>query len=187
LAFLSLPEGAKAAKPKITHILFQLGEMDIDPKISINEITDEEFYLILKGNAPTKMGAYDLAEKILQSERFKSYELIDVIPVWENGKITLMLKKNVKKENHLFYVDIIAPKRREKLTEKVEFKGTCSRNGGEVVLSGDVNLKTTCTNNEWRASYTRPKSTNLPIISVIVQQTMINRDVITDYRSFSMD
>ncbi len=178
-----IPNSSKAAE--LSDLMINIGTLEIDPKVSINEITDHPEYIKLKGTSPNKISGYRLAEILQRSKKLSVYNFEDAIPFWEKEQLTIFLKKkNVKKENQPFYVEINSPLIREELKNPISLKGSCSRDGGEVVILGDINQKTICSKGQWELSLQNPPKWDLPIIGISAHQIMINQDMIKDYRSF---
>lgn len=169
----------------LTTLMHNLGTMDLDPKVVINEISDEGDYIKLSGTAPDKESAFDVGRKLLYSANFKSLNLVDVIPYWSNQKLIIIMKKGKISPKGFAYVEIISPPARQKISNKtIEFEGRCSRDGSEVILEGDVMAKAMCTEGKWKVTTPNPNLSQLGIISVTASQVMINQDVVKDFRSF---
>ena len=172
------------ANGKISSLQYLIESMDFDPKLHITALTNNETYIKLEGSSPSQTSAYHLAEKIFHAKSLRPYRFVDVIPFWEREKFTIILQKSVKKKLVHSYVIFTSPPVREPLTANIKLKGLCSRDGGDVVISGDLQGKTVCIKGEWQLSPPPLKKSNLPIRGVSAHQIMINQDMVKDYRSF---
>jgi hypothetical protein len=74
-----------------------VGQMILDPGMSINGITDHSDYIKFKGQSQNQLQAYKLAEKLLHSNMQKEFKFEDVVPFWNNksNTFTFILKKSV--------------------------------------------------------------------------------------------
>lgn len=173
------------AAPKFSGLLLYIGQIILDPEISINVMADNEDFVELKGTAPNQLDAYLLAEKLFYSKMKKDFEFVDVIPFWENNSFTFILKKTSHHSigNGSSFIRIQAPPIRKLLSNKLLLKGSCSVNVTEILISGDINGKTQCLKGSWEFQVDLLIS-KLPIIGVSISHRLINQKIIRDFRSF---
>jgi hypothetical protein len=164
-------------------ILFHINSMKFDKGISINHISDHPTHIELRGKAPDKLSAYRLAEKLLYSLDLRSYQFVDSVPFWLKSEMVIILKKN-HKTNANSYVLFNYPDTRSVIKEDFDLKGVCSREGGEIIISGDLQARSKCIDGEWKLNIKIKSKFQEPIIGVSVSQRGITSETVKDFRSF---
>jgi len=136
--FLLVGPTYATSEPPFSMIMYYVGQMILDPGISINQITDHSAYIKLKGQARNKVQAYLLAEKLLHSSMQKEFKFEDVVPFWNNksNTFTFILKKSVLLKNNS-PVTIESPLPRAQLKGAVQLYGVCDKESKNVIISGD--------------------------------------------------
>ena len=182
----SLLVSSYAQAPKFHMVLYYVGQMVLDPGVSINDITDHQEYVQFKGVAPSQMSAYLLAKNLLKSRLQQEFKFTDIVPFWDKGKFTFILTKDLLNRPKETFVQIEQPSKREILKGLILLSGSCSREGAEVVVSGDLIGRTTCKTNKWQISFPPFSNKKLPIIGIRVTQLMVNQKIVADHRSFNL-
>jgi hypothetical protein len=157
--------------------------MKFDKGISINHISDHPTHIELRGKAPDKLSAYRLAEKLLYSLDLRSYQFVDSVPFWLKSEMVIILKKN-HKTNANSYVLFSSPDTRSVIKEDFDLKGVCSREGGEIIISGELQATSKCIDGEWKLNIKIKSKFQEPIIGVSVSQRGITSETVKDFRSF---
>ena len=161
--------------------MYYIGQMVLDQGVSINEVLNQENYIILRGVAPDQRTAYLLAEKLFHSRMQKEFNFKDIVPFWKKNQFTFILKKPTDK-NKQNNIEIKSPMVRGHLEEKFLLEGICSQEGVEIIFSGDFQGKTICKRGSWAVELSTQKI-DLPILGVEVSQGF-GGQVSKDYRSF---
>lgn len=167
-------------------MIFDITKMALTTDLNITSISNEETHIKIKGNTPIKFLVHDFSNKIFQSRDLSSYNFIDVIPFWEKNEFVIILKQKDKTQmtNKSHFVTIVDPPARHKIIGSTTFKGTCSRNGADVIISGDLKGKAVCHNGRWEFNGSVPLKEKMPVIGIDVSHASINQDFAKDYRSF---
>ncbi len=179
--FASLSSAKASTTPKFSMMMYYVGLMVLDPGVSINEILNQDDYIIMKGIAPDQRTAYLLAEKLFHSRMQKEFKFEDIIPFWKTTKFTFILKKPKTKSEQLS-IEIKTPPVRKSLKSNFALEGTCTKEGAKVNLSGDFQGKTICKKGSWSFELSA-KDIKLPIVGVKVSQGLLGQQN-EDYRSF---
>jgi hypothetical protein len=169
------------ANPKFANVFYYVGQMTFDPGVSINEISDGEDFIIFKGQAPNKVSAYLLAEKLYTSRMQQEFKFSDIVPFWEKQGFTFILKKQ-KTKNEQLPLEIKSPLTRNSLNDNFSLEGSCAKEGAEINLSGDFQGKTTCKKGSWVIDLSA-KDIKLPLVGVKVSQGLRGQ-LSEDFRSF---
>ena len=182
--FLFVGQTYATSHPPFSMIMYYVGQMILDPGISINQITDHSEYIKLKGQARNKLQAYLLAEKLLHSNMQKEFKFEDVVPFWNNksNTFTFILKKSVVLKNNTS-ITIESPLPRAQLKGVVKLYGVCHTESKNVIISGDFTGKTECTNGRWLINFTERSKRNLPILGIKIYQKTIKQKFKKDFRS----
>ncbi len=182
LLIQAMPLGSST---NFSSILFHINSMKFDKGISINHISDHPTHVELRGKSPDKLSAYKLAEKLLYSLDLKSYQFVDSVPFWQKSEMVIILKKNRKPNpNPNSYVFFNYPDPRIVIKEDFDLRGLCSREGGEIIISGDLQARSKCINGEWKINIKVKTKFQEPIIGVSVSQRGITSETVKDFRSF---
>jgi hypothetical protein len=164
-------------------ILFHINSMKFDKGISINHISDHPTHVELRGKSLDKLSAYKLAEKLLYSLDLRSYQFVDSVPFWQKSEMIIILKKNRKPDANSFVL-FNSPDTRSVIKEDFDLTGLCSREGGEISISGDIQGKSKCKDGEWKLSLKIKSKFREPIIGVSISQRGMTSETTKDFRSF---
>lgn len=168
---------------KFSSIFYYVGQMILDPGVSINEISDGGEFIIFKGEAPNQSSAYLLAEKLFSSKMQQEFNFTDIVPFWEKNKFTFYLKKSELEKTDGDAVVITSPPSRDTSSEKFYLAGTCSNKIDNVRISGDLIGETKCIEGKWNIQFPSYKG-NLNLIGVRAYQRLVNQKILMDVRSF---
>lgn len=165
----------------ISTVMFYTGQMILDPGVSFNEISDHESHIEIKGKAPNKKIAYALAKKLFHSQLQKDLKFSDIIPFWNKNMFIFILKKASFDQKNAFRIE--TPNIREVINKKLILTGTCSKEGTEVLITGDFEATLLCDKGKWAKEFS-PLDKNLSIIGIKASQRIVNKPLLTDFRSF---
>lgn len=179
--FFSLHSLRASTNPKFSMMMYYVGLMMLDQGVSINEITDQDEYIVMKGVAPDQRTAYLLAEKLFKSRMQREFHFEDIVPFWKKNEFTFILKKP-KAKNQQLNIEINSPLTRAALDEKFSLEGSCSKEGSELTVSGDFQGKTICKKGLWTIELSA-QNISFPIVGVKVSQGLRGYEN-HDYRSF---
>ena len=166
---------------KFSSIFYYVGQMILDPGVSINEILNHDEYIVMKGVAPDQRTAYLLAEKLFHSHMQRDFKFEDIVPFWNKNQFTFILKKP-KTNDHKETIKIKSPLTRNSLDTKFTIEGSCTKDGAEITLLGDFQGTTICKKGSWVIELS-VKDIKLPIVGVKVVEGPRSQGS-EDYRSF---
>jgi hypothetical protein len=170
-----------AESPRFSSMMIHISQMMLDEGVTINEVINNERYIILKGVAPNQQLAFLLAEKLFHSNMQKDFKFKDIIPFWEKDKFTFFLKKSKAKDSKPMF-EITDPIPRAVISGNFVLKGRCSKDKVELNLTGSITGKMTCRNGLWSVKQSVSQfKTN--IIGLKVSEGLAG-GTSEDYRSF---
>jgi hypothetical protein len=159
-----------------------MAPMIFDPGVSVDSAEDFKEFVLLTGKAPTKLQAYHLAKKLLHSRGLADFKFVDVVPMWEKGSFQFRLIKATETPTDRVWVKLESPNARDLVKNKIILSGSCSLEGSEVLLTGDLSGKTSCLSGKWKVEISI-SGIKLPLLGVKVSHGL-NHNMGVDYRSF---
>ena len=171
--------------PPFSMIIYYVGQMILDPGISIKGITDHSDYIKFKGHSQNQLQAYLLAEKLLSSNMQKEFKFEDIVPFWneKNKSFIFILKKSdgFQSKNSL---TIESPLPRANVNGSLQFSGGCSSDSEDILISGDFSGKTKCKDHRWKIQFPKVTGNRLPLLGIKVMQKNNKQKYLKNFRSF---
>jgi hypothetical protein len=166
-------------------LIFEVTNLAIEQGVDISTISNEGLYIKINGTSTDKLKVNRFAGELMQQSKMKPHKFSDSVPFWKNGEyvIIIMLKDSpINTEN---FVTISSPAPREIITPQTLLEGKCSREGADVLISGDIEAKVKCKNGSWNYRILKADLKQTGFIGVSVSQRLIDQEMIRYYRSFN--
>jgi hypothetical protein len=166
-------------------MIFDISKIALANEISITSISHEEGFIKIKGPTYPRGVLEVFSKRLLYSYDMADYQLSDAVSFLEKDEFLIVLRpKDELLEGKVQYLTFTSPLPREKISKDSVVKGRCSREGAEVMISGDVEGKASCVKGTWEYKVLIVPSNGSEFISLIASQRMMNQEIIKDYRTF---
>lgn len=185
LTFLSLLLSYPLLALDFRSMIFDISKIALTNEISITSISHEEGFIKIKGPAFPRGVIEVFSKRLLFAHDMAVYQLSDAVSFLEKDEFLVILRPP---EDNLVgkvqYVFFTSPSPREKISKDTIVKGRCSREGTEVVITGDIEGKALCVKGGWEFKLPLLQSSKTDFIHLSASQRMMNQEIIKDYRTF---
>jgi hypothetical protein len=184
LTFVSLLLSFPTLGLDFQSMIFDISKIALANEISITSISQEEGFIKIKGPSYSRGVIEVFSKRLLFAHDMAIYQLSDAVSFPEKDEFLIVLRpKEDSFVGKVQYVTFTSPSPREKIPRDMLIKGRCSREGAEVLITGDVEGKATCVKGGWEFKVSL-QSSNTDFLHLSASQRMISQEIIRDYRTF---
>jgi len=185
LTFVSLMISFPTLALNFRSMIFDISKIALANEISITSISQEEGFIKIKGPSYPRGVIEVFSKRLLFAHDMAVYQLSDAVSFLVTGEFMIVLRPNEDTfKGKVQYVTFTSPSPREQMTKDGTIKGRCSREGAEVVISGDFEGKALCVKGAWEFKAPLLQSSETDFIHLSASQRMMNQEIIKDYRTF---